>query len=190
MADSQITKQALAQALKKLMSARPLNKISVGDIAAASGLNRQTFYYHFKDIIDVMEWGCRQALKDDLETGLKAESPREAITVFVTNTVNRRAAVSHLLASPHGSDFLQLMQKTVKTYLWEMFGRMFPNSRLSVADTEAVLDFFTGGITGLIIGNYSKRNLDTDALVDQIDRLLSGEMRAALLGSESSAGAQ
>ena len=126
----------------------------------------------------------------DLETGLKAESPREAITVFVTNTVNRRAAVSHLLASPHGSDFLQLMQKTVKTYLWEMFGRMFPNSRLSVADTEAVLDFFTGGITGLIIGNYSKRNLDTDALVDQIDRLLSGEMRAALLGREFSAGAQ
>ena len=43
---------------------------------------------------------------------------------------------------------------------------MFPNSQLSVADTEVALDFFTGGITGLILGNYAKRNLDTDALVD------------------------
>ena len=67
---------------------------------------------------------------------------------------------------------------------------MFPNSQLSVADTEVALDFFTGGITGLILGNYAKRNLDTDALVDQIYRLLSGEMRAALLGREFSAGAQ
>lgn len=184
------TKQMITEKLFELLSREKSENVTVKRLVEECGISRQTFYYHFKDIIDVMEWGCRQALKDDLETGLKAESPREAITVFVTNTVNRRAAVSHLLASPHGSDFLQLMQKTVKTYLWEMFGRMFPNSRLSVADTEAVLDFFTGGITGLIIGNYSKRNLDTDALVDQIDRLLSGEMHAALLGREFSAGAQ
>ena len=184
------TKQMITEKLFELLSREKSENVNVKRLVEECGISRQTFYYHLKDIIDVMEWGCRQALKDDLETGLKAESPREAITVFVTNTVNRRAAVSHLLASPHGSDFLQLMQKTVKTYLWEMFGRMFPNSRLSVADTEAVLDFFTGGITGLIIGNYSKRNLDTDALVDQIDRLLSGEMRAALLGREFSAGAQ
>ena len=184
------TKQMITEKLFELLCREKTENVTVKRLVEECGISRQTFYYHFKDIIDVMEWGCRQALKDDLETGLKAESPREAITVFVTNTVNRRAAVSHLLASPHGSDFLQLMQKTVKTYLWEMFGRMFPNSRLSVADTEAVLDFFTGGITGLILGNYSKRNLDTDALVDQIDRLLSGEMRAALLGREFSAGAQ
>ena len=184
------TKQMITEKLFELLSREKSENVTVKRLVEECGISRQTFYYHFKDIIDVMEWGCRQALKDDLETGLKAESPREAITVFVTNTVNRRAAVSHLLASPHGSDFLQLMQKTVKTYLWEMFGRMFPNSQLSVADTEAVLDFFTGGITGLILGNYSKRNLDTDALVDQIDRLLSGEMRAALLGREFSAGAQ
>ena len=184
------TKQMITEKLFELLSREKTENVTVKRLVEECGISRQTFYYHFKDIIDVMEWGCRQALKDDLETVLKAESPREAITVFVTNTANRRAAVSHLLASPHGSDFLQLMQKTVKTYLWEMFGRMFPNSRLSVADTEAVLDFFTGGITGLILGNYSKRNLDTDALVDQIDRLLSGEMRAALLGREFSAGAQ
>ena len=184
------TKQMITEKLFELLSREKTENVTVKRLVEECGISRQTFYYHFKDIIDVMEWGCRQALKDDLETGLRAESPREAITVFVTNTVNRRAAVSHLLASPHGPDFLQLMQKTVKTYLWEMFGRMFPNSRLSVADTEAVLDFFTGGITGLILGNYSKRNLDTGALVDQIDRLLSGEMRAALLGREFSAGAQ
>lgn len=95
--------------------------------------------------------------------------------------------ITHLLASQYGHELSQLMQKAVRAYLWHIFGHMFPNSQLSVADTEVALDFFTGGITGLILGNYAKRNLDTDALVDQIYRLLSGEMRAALLGEDTPA---
>ena len=59
---------------------------------------------------------------------------------------------------------------------------MFPNSSLSLADTEVMLDFFTGGITGLILGNYARRDLDTDVLADQIYRLLSGDIRNELRG--------
>ena len=124
---------------------------------------------------------------DDLEESLKAGSPREAIAIFVAQAVSSGEVITHLLASQYGHELSQLMQKAVRAYLWHIFGHMFPNSQLSVADTEVALDFFTGGITGLILGNYAKRNLDTDALVDQIYRLLSGEMRAALLGEDTPA---
>ena len=53
---SEITKKALATSLKKLVSKKELSKITVVDITKDCGVNRQTFYYHFKDINDLMEW--------------------------------------------------------------------------------------------------------------------------------------
>ena len=56
MANSNITKKALAESLKELGSTRILDKITVADITEHCGVNRQTFYYHFKDILDLIEW--------------------------------------------------------------------------------------------------------------------------------------
>ena len=54
--DSNITKNALSAALKELMCVRPLAKISVGDICERCGMNRKSFYYHFKDKYDLVNW--------------------------------------------------------------------------------------------------------------------------------------
>ena len=56
MSDSNITKLALADALKSLMAKKPFEKISVGDIVEHCQLTRQTFYYHFQDKYDLMNW--------------------------------------------------------------------------------------------------------------------------------------
>ena len=56
MADSNITKNALAASMKKLMSKSPFSKISVGDICENCGMNRKSFYYHFRDKYDLVTW--------------------------------------------------------------------------------------------------------------------------------------
>lgn len=55
---SQFTKRALEDSLKHLLLQKPLNKITINDIAEDCGINRMTFYYHFKDIYDLVEWSC------------------------------------------------------------------------------------------------------------------------------------
>ena len=55
---SQVTKRALESSLKKLLLEKPLHKITVSDITDDCGINRMTFYYHFKDIYDLVEWAC------------------------------------------------------------------------------------------------------------------------------------
>ena len=52
------TKKAIAFALKDLLSEKPLDKITIDDIAEKAEINRQTFYYHFQDIVDLVEWIC------------------------------------------------------------------------------------------------------------------------------------
>ena len=64
---SQVTKRALEQSLKNLLMKKPLTKITVGDIADDCGINRMTFYYHFKDIYDLVEWSCLEDAKRALD---------------------------------------------------------------------------------------------------------------------------
>lgn len=54
--DSNITKKALAAALKSLMQTQAFEKISVGEICEMCELSRKSFYYHFKDKHDLVEW--------------------------------------------------------------------------------------------------------------------------------------
>lgn len=56
MADSNITKHALASALKELMEEVPFEKINVAHICEKCGMNRKSFYYHFKDKYDLVNW--------------------------------------------------------------------------------------------------------------------------------------
>lgn len=56
MSDSNITKHALGQAFKELCTVLPVEKISVGNICEKCGMNRKSFYYHFKDKYDLINW--------------------------------------------------------------------------------------------------------------------------------------
>ena len=56
MPDANITKSALASSMKRLMKEKPFTKISVIDICEGCGMNRKSFYYHFKDKCDLVNW--------------------------------------------------------------------------------------------------------------------------------------
>ncbi|MBU5459805.1 TetR/AcrR family transcriptional regulator C-terminal domain-containing protein [Anaerostipes sp. MSJ-23] len=52
----QRTKMAISRAFVELLQSRTIDKITVKDIAEKCDINRQTFYYHFADIYELMEW--------------------------------------------------------------------------------------------------------------------------------------
>lgn len=56
MADSNITKRALANALRELMEEQPFDKINVAQICQRCDMNRKSFYYHFRDKYDLVNW--------------------------------------------------------------------------------------------------------------------------------------
>ena len=51
---SSTTKKAIAYAFKELLLEKPISKITVQDISERCEINRQTFYYHFDNIYDLM----------------------------------------------------------------------------------------------------------------------------------------
>ena len=55
---SSLTKKAIAYTFKDILKEKSFSKITVTDIAKRCDINRQTFYYHFQDIRDLVEWIC------------------------------------------------------------------------------------------------------------------------------------
>ncbi len=64
---SNLTKKALYDSFFKLLNDKPFKKITVSDVASDCGINRMTFYYHFKDLNDLVE----KAFEDSFTTILK-----------------------------------------------------------------------------------------------------------------------
>lgn len=56
MSSNDITKLALADSMKKIMEEKPMSKITISDITQACNLSRKSFYYHFKDKYDLVNW--------------------------------------------------------------------------------------------------------------------------------------
>lgn len=50
------TKRKIADCVKRLMRRKDISKITIQDIMDETNMSRQSFYYHFKDIYDVLEW--------------------------------------------------------------------------------------------------------------------------------------
>ncbi len=63
---SYLTKRALESSFKRLLTQKALAKITIADITEDCQISRMTFYYHFKDIYDLVEW----SLEEDAATVL------------------------------------------------------------------------------------------------------------------------
>ena len=77
------TKAALGAALKQMMRVKPIGKITVKDLVEICGVNRQTFYYHFDDVYDLLEWVFEEDANRVLPRQVVYERWREDVLFFM-----------------------------------------------------------------------------------------------------------
>lgn len=77
---SNITKLALEDALKKQLMKKPLDKITIKDLTEELGISRMSFYYHFKDIYDLVEYACVHDAKQALQENRTYDTWQEGLT--------------------------------------------------------------------------------------------------------------
>ena len=59
---AKITKEVLSEALKKLLKRKNWENIKVTELVSVAGVNRQTFYYNFEDIYDLLKWSVNKEI--------------------------------------------------------------------------------------------------------------------------------
>ena len=84
MAESLITKRAIADSLKELTKEKTFDKISVKDISEKCGINRQTFYYHFEDKYLLLRWIYQTDLLDKYMEDVDFDNWTEKLELLLT----------------------------------------------------------------------------------------------------------
>ena len=165
--------------LTELTAKKGLDKVTVKDLVEACHISRQTFYYHFQDILDVFEWAGEQKMKQMLEQGLKGETAEDALLVFVSFTSENHDLIQKLFSSQKHSEIETIFYKAFRTYLDEMFRRSKLASDLSVSDWELMLDFYSHGIGAILKKHVADTPQQQRQLAAKISQLLNGTFIAS-----------
>ncbi|MCD7762514.1 MAG: TetR/AcrR family transcriptional regulator [Lachnospiraceae bacterium] len=93
------TKEIIIQTVMELLNERSFTKITVKDIVERCGINRNTFYYHFRDISDVMEFVFKREMDRIMETHLEADNVFDGLVQVVELLQENRRALLHIYRS-------------------------------------------------------------------------------------------
>jgi probable dihydroxyacetone kinase regulator len=178
---SEITKRALSESLKKLLSEKPLDKITVTDLVNDCGVNRQTFYYHFQDLYDLVEWTC-------LEDADKALQDRKTYSTWqegflsIFNLMKKDEPFIMNIYHSVSLDQLELyLYKLVYPLLIGVVNEQAQGMSVREEDKAFIADFYKYAFVGLVL-DWIKRGMkdDPQLIIDRLSILIKGTIPQAL----------
>lgn len=181
MSSSLQTKKSLAKSLKKLMRRAPLNKISVKDVVEDCSLNRQTFYYHFHDIYDLVEWIYKtEAIESIAEYKSYSTWIDGFYKIFLYIEDNKEFCYNTLnsLSRTHLDTYLF---SVINDLLMGVINELSNNMNVKTEDKKFMADFYTHAFAGLVI-QWMKDGMKEDpkVLIEKLKELIEGNFVIAL----------
>ena len=177
----------MAQSLKKMLQIKDLDKITITDIPNDCGINRQTFYYHFKDIYDLVEWSCYEDASRALQGQKTYETWQEGLMQIFEAVMENKPFilnVYHALSRDQIENYLfHLTYDLIEGVVEEKAAGM----HVTKEQKQFVADFYKYSFVGLML-DWIKNGMKDDyqELVHHICTAMSGNITNSLQNFENS----
>lgn len=186
-----MTKKALADSLKKLLRTKPITKVTINDITETCGVNRMTFYYHFKDIYDLVEWifddSIQNVLSDKQTYGTWENGLLEVIKAYEEN----RYLILNVYHYVGVEYIVTYLNKTIYQMIYQVVENHAKDMNISDDDKEMIAEFYKFAIVGMLMDwIYKGMKEKPERIVENISIVSSGNVDEVLkkLEEEKSGG--
>lgn len=169
---------SIARAFWTLSQTKSIDKITVKDLVEGCGISRQTFYYHFQDLMDVVEWSMRQNMERLVEKSIPVDSLEERLALLIRALQTQQTLYDRLLGSQRRDQAERLMVDIVYTYLSRTVEQKDLLRDVCRGDLKTALTFCAYGILGIVLGEHQK-DTDPALLAHQFARLIRGDLLPA-----------
>ena len=178
---SQITKKAIEASLKNLLLKKPFDKITINDIAEDCGISRMTFYYHFKDIYDLVEWACEEDVKKILEDKDDYKTWTQGFLNLFEEVLKNKPFILNVYRSVGREQVGNYLYKIVYDLLLNVIEEKAQGMTVRDEDKEFVADFYKYAFVGLML-DWVKNGMKEDPhkIVKKVEFLLSGSLSVSL----------
>jgi len=150
LSESSITKKAIANGLKKLLKIKPFEKITISDITNQCGLNRQTFYYHFQDKYDLVNWIYYQEAIMVITQDLSIENWDIKVLDLLTTMKEDALFYQTTLKDIYSDEFKNYLFSVSKGIFLEFIEHFIANSEMKDEKKTFIAEFISYGIVGMI----------------------------------------
>lgn len=175
------TKKALAMSLKNLLLKKPLNKITINDIAEDCGINRMTFYYHFKDIYDLIEWTCIEDAAKALEGKKTYDTWQQGFLNIFYAVLENKPFIMNVYHSVSREQVEIYLYKLTYDLLIGVINEKSVNMSVRDEDKKFIADFYKYAFVGIML-NWIKDGMkeNPEKIIESLSTLIHGNISKAL----------
>ncbi|MGD1821331.1 MAG: TetR/AcrR family transcriptional regulator [Pleomorphochaeta sp.] len=181
---SLVTKNALGKSLKKFLRIKTLDKITIQEIVDECGLNRQSFYYHFSNVYDLVSYTFAKDVEDNLEDKVNYDDWKEGFLVVLNYCLDNSLIIYNLYHSRGRS----ILEEGLKDYVNKLLIRVIEaeinelNIKVTSKDKRFIANYnmfaFVGVVMLWIDSNMAE---NPKILIERISILIKGDFKKALL---------
>ena len=173
---SQVTKRALEASLKNLLLKKPLSKITINDITEDCGINRMTFYYHFKDIYDLVEYA-----KKALEGKKTYDTWQQGFLQIFEAVQENKPFIINVYRSVSREQVELYLYKLTYDLLIGVVNECSKDLNVREDDKEFIANFYKYAFVGVML-DWVKNDMKEDPkqIIDRLSTLMHGNVSAAL----------
>lgn len=158
MSDKKHIKEQLAVDFRALMLEYPFEKITIKMITDRAGLMRPTFYNHFADKQEVLEWVCRKELFGGAELLLNNKMPDAAMQFLFTKLEKEKEFYSKAMKTEGQNSFEQIFCENTQRVLQEAFELYVGEGKsyAGIFTPAAIAQYYAQGLTFIVKEWFNK----------------------------------
>ncbi|MGN0135528.1 TetR/AcrR family transcriptional regulator C-terminal domain-containing protein [Anaerotignum sp.] len=145
------TKEAISEAFWQLLVEKTYGKITVHDVVERCQVNRNTFYYHFRDIPDLVEYTIDKWLDEVIKDHCEFISPISCLTYMAEECAKRKNAILHLYRSTKREAFMEYLSKMGIHIMRSYVDSVAKTIEISPEDQEIFIRFYKCTFVGIIL---------------------------------------
>ena len=174
---SNTTKRALEASLKKLLLQKPLDKITIQDLTTDCGISRMAFYYHFKDIYDLVEWACVEDGKRALQGKRTYNSWQEGLEQIFKAVLENKPFIMNVYRSVSKEQIESYLYKLTFELIEGVVNEKAEGTGLPEEDKRFIADFYKYGFVGVML-DWIKDGMQEDysTIVKKMSLTLHGNI--------------
>lgn len=177
---SDITKRAISASLKKLLCEKKLNKITVQDIADDCGINRQTFYYHFQDIYDLVEWTCIEDTEKVLKENRTYATWQDGFLAVFDLAKADKTFIENIYKSVSTELLEQYLYRLVYPLLKNVVDEKAKNYSVRDENKKYIADFYKYAFVGVLLEWIrSDMRESPEEITDRVSKIVTGAIENA-----------
>lgn len=179
------TKTKIMESFVRLLSEKQFDKITVREIVTDCGINRNTFYYYFNDIYDLVEEILRIATEEAIEKGAGCSRWEKGFIEAAEFALQNKKAIFNIYNSNKRNVLEKYLSDITEALMIKYVDKVSAGINSTEADRKLIAAFYKNAVVGYLI-EWLQSGMETNAefSINRLGYLLDGNIEASLKKSE------